>query len=193
MTVKAWRIALVATVIGSAGVLTPGAKATTSTAYEMFGGGTLTAAGCAPGPCTAGLGFGTEPVTTTWTFGDLTGNPGGLIIPGSGVLLGEPVAGPYDCSASTVTTTGGAQNFTLDWTFTCNRTQGLGPDTITGHFGSSLGPGTFVWPGFFQINGAGAKANATCSGGFVPRTVEGQTVTSVFFGGECTADPTDAP
>jgi hypothetical protein len=188
MRLRRARVVLMTLSAGAVALFPNGARAQTTTAYEMFGGGTLTASTDSPG-----MGFGGGSDVNDWTFGDLQGNPGGLIIPGVGVLLGQPVAGTYDCSNSTVTTTGGAQNFTLDWTFICDKTQGVGPTPITGHFATPTdSQGSFVWPGYFQIGATGDIANATCAGGFVPRTTDlnSQRFTSVYFGGECTADPT---
>lgn len=145
------------------------------TGYEMFGYGELVATE-GPGMAACPPACDQNP-TTVYTFQTLP-------ITGIGVLLGEAVAGNYNCP-SNVTVVGNTSNFDLNWDFTCTKTDGLGPDVITGSFTNHETPGAPVFSGVFRVGDD--EVQSVCSGGFAPTQMDGTNIRSAFFAGECTA------
>ncbi|MEX2556991.1 MAG: hypothetical protein WEB06_15370 [Actinomycetota bacterium] len=141
-----------------------------ASAYAMQGGGNLT---LTSGP---GLGLTGPSTTSVYTFATLP-------IAGFGVLVGHPVAAMYNCPSS-VTVTGVGLNIKINWTFTCNRTSGSGPQKITGSFAGKYP----IFRGKFTsyINGVPhGTAKSVCTGAVVPTSVQGGKIKRMTFAGHC--------
>lgn len=144
--------------------------ASAATHYVMEGGGNLVRTS---GPGLAATGPST---TTVYTFATLP-------IVGHGQLVGQTVAGTYNCP-SNVKITGVGANFSVVWNFTCNRTAGIGPNPIKGSFSGKYP----VFKGTFSPYVNGVKkgtAKSTCSGAAVPTAVSSGHITRLFFAGFC--------